>query len=127
MARFEKRRKFENFFYTRTAVVILALVAVLFGLSVISVFEKRHEAAQNAHEAEYEVQTLSARQAKTEQSIKTLNTDAGVEEAIRNKYRAAKDGEGLVVIMDQSQTETVRAPQPQVPQTWWQKFISFFK
>ena len=127
MARFEKRHKFENFFYTKTMIGVLSLVVILFTFSVVSVFEKRHEAKENALSAQHEVETLSQHQAKTQQSIDNLHTDAGVEEAIRNKYRAAKDGEGLVVIMDPDQNkDSTTNPEP-VQETWWQKFTDLFK
>ncbi len=103
------------------------VIVVFLAFSVYSVFQKRHEAAVNAKTAEYEVTMLRESEAKTKAQIERLGTEAGVEEAIRNKYRAAKPGEGLIVITDDSKDRKTAplAPQPQ-EKSWWQRFKGLF-
>jgi cell division protein FtsB len=128
MATFEKRKKFKHFLFSPLGVLVLGVIVIFLGFSVFSVFQKREEARTNANTAQYEVLTLRESELKTQAEIDRLNTDAGVEEAIRNKYRAAKPGEGLVVITDDSRTASV-APATPVAQkkSWWQTFTSMFK
>lgn len=127
MAYFEKRKKAGNFLYTKTAVVILVAIAAFLGFSVYSVFQKRQEARTNAKTAEYEVMTLRESEAKTKLQIEKLGTEAGVEEAIRNKYRAAKSGEGLVVITEESRRGITAPVAPQEEkESWWQRFLGIF-
>ena len=127
MARFEKRRKMHSMLYNRITVVLLVVVILLLGFSVFSVFQKRQEALDNAKAAELKVQTLSQEETKTQEEINTLNTDEGVEAALRNEYQVSKDGEGLVVVVNKDPQKISPVVSPPPPQTWWQKILSFFK
>jgi cell division protein FtsB len=128
MQRFEKRKKLHQYLYNRVAVTILALLVVFLALSVFSVFQKRQEAYRNAMIAQNEVTKLRESELKTQESIDKLDTQAGVEEAIRNKYRAAKEGEGLIVIADPNkQTLSIEAQLAPPQKSFWQRIIGFFK
>ena len=117
----------QSLLYNRTTVAILAVIAVLLGFSAFSVFQKREEAYQNAETAEYQVKTLTAREQKTQEEINELQTNEGVEAAIRNEYQASKDGEGLVVVVDPATREddTVAPQATPAAQSWWQRLLSF--
>lgn len=78
--------------------------------------------------AQNEVTKLRESELKTQESIDKLDTQAGVEEAIRNKYRAAKEGEGLIVIADPNkQTLSIEAQLAPPQKSFWQRIIGFFK
>ena len=125
MARFEKRRKMQSLLYNRTTVVILAVVTVLLGFSAFSVFQKREEAYQNAKTAEYQVKTLTEREQKTQEEINELQTNEGVEAAIRDEYQASKDGEGLVVVVDPAtHGNATFTPQESVAPSWWHRLLA---
>ena len=128
MSRFEKRKKLQQFLYSRGTVIVLVIIVIFLGFSVVSVFQKRQEAYTNAKTAEYEVTKLRESEIRTQAEIDRLGTQPGIEEAIRNKYRAAKEGEGLVVITDDSRNTQLVAPTI-VPEekSWWQNFTSIFK
>jgi cell division protein FtsB len=126
MARFEKRREQQSIIYNRVTVAILAVLVVVLGFSVYSVFEKRHEAALNAKNAQYEVATLTERKSTMQSQIDKLQTDAGVEGAIRDKYRASKDGEGLVVIVDPKSSTPAQDAVLPPKQSWWARFTELF-
>jgi len=127
MAYFEKRKKIGRFLYTKTAVVVLLIITAFLAFSVFSVFQKRKEAYTNVKIAEHEVSVLRENEAKTRSQIEKLGTPEGVEEAIRNKYRAAKPGEGLVVITE----ETRGIVEPLIPvrenKSIWEQFIAIFR
>lgn len=102
MATFAKEKKIQKILYSRLTVALLAVVVFFLGFSVYSVFEKKQQAQSQANIAEQETKTLLLRKAKTQTEIENLQTDEGIEEILRNKYRAAKDGEGLVVVVDRT-------------------------
>lgn len=127
MAYFGKRKKTIHLLYNPMSVVVLVIIAVFLGFSVYSVFQKRQEAYSNAKNTEYEVMTLRESEAKTRLQIEKLGTDAGVEEALRNKYRAVKQGEGLVVITDDNARTMAAQIAPQKEQKpWWQRLADIF-
>ncbi len=128
MSRFEKRKKIQKFLYNPAAVVVLGCIVLFLGFSVFSVFQKRHEAFVNAKNAEYELTSLRQTEARIQAQIDRLETESGIEEAIRNKYRAAKEGEGLVVITDDTRATPIVAPNIVQPKkTFWQTITSLVK
>ena len=126
MAQFEKRRQFQKILYSRVSVAVLMIIVIFLGFSVFSVFQKRHEAFVNEQTAARELKTLSDRQTQTNEEIAKLNTDAGVEEVIRDKYRAEKDGEGLVVIVAKDDSTAENAGQTPQSISIWQRILNFF-
>ena len=128
MARFEKRKKVQSALYNPITVGVIVVATILLGLSAFSVFQKRQEAYQNAMTAEHQLEVLNAQKATVQNELNTLNTPQGVEAAIRNEYQAAKDGEGLVVIVgnkDAPKDDTAFDTTPPPPQSWWQKVLTF--
>lgn len=127
MSYFEKRKKIKHFLYTKTAVIVLCIIAAFLIFSVYSVFQKRKEAYLNVKTVEHEVMVLRENEAKTRVKIEKLSTPEGVEEAIRNRYRAAKEGEGLVVITEDTRGSVVA---PLIPvrekKSLWQQLSAFF-
>lgn len=102
MTTFAKEKKIQKVLYSRLTVVLLVIVVFFLGFSVYSVFEKKQQAESQASIAEKETKALLSRKVKTETAIENLQTDEGIEEILRNKYRAAKEGEGLVVVVDRT-------------------------
>ena len=127
MARFEKERKITDILYSRVAIAALLLIAVLMVLSVISVLGKRAEARKQAKAAEVRLQELTERHAELSADILRLKTDEGKEEALRARYRAAKPGEELVVIVDEDVAHTSSSAQVAEDASFLEEFISFFK
>lgn len=125
MAEFAKDKKVNKLIYSRAALLLVIVVVLMLGLSVISVFQKRQEAHTKAQSAENEYNTLLDRRAHTEAEIKRLQTDTGVEQAIRDKYRAVKDGEELVVVVDKTdQANALKATQNV---SFFTRIVNWFK
>lgn len=100
MGYIQKRKKYERVLYTWPTIGILLVVAVMLFFAVWSVGEKAIEVRQDKKIAETQLGTLTEQKDHLDQEIDTLNSDAGVEKEIRDKYPVVKDGEGVVVIVD---------------------------
>ena len=88
------------------------------------IYEKERVSNDDLEKVENEYQDYTARAAALESGIAKLESDRGVEEEIRNKFRVTKDGEKMVVIV---QPEGISTASPEiVEQDWWQRFLSFF-
>lgn len=87
-------------FLRRIWLVILAFLVVVAGGSVWGVYGKEQESGKLRAEAEAERNDLFARQERLEAELGTLNTDRGLEEALREQYALAERGERLIVIVD---------------------------
>ena len=52
-----------------------------------------------------QIETLRAREKILNDDISKLNTEQGVEETIRDKFQVVKEGEKMVVIVDEEKKE----------------------
>lgn len=103
-------------------VTIFLLVLVGWsGFVVVKTFFKFKEARAYRNEYKSQYNDLRIKHEELNQKNSRLNTDRGVEEEIRNKFRVVKPGEELVVIVDE--TGTVSTPLEKTP--WWRTVLNF--
>ena len=76
---------------------------------------------ENREIVEYKIAELEKGKEKLSSDIAKLQTEEGVEENIREKFGLAKEGEGMIVIVEDKN-------QPEIPlETNTSGFFSFFK
>lgn len=78
----------------------LLILIVVFAINIFGIAKKSVEAKRNRDNARMRVSELAEKEVKLEADIASLQTDTGAEDAIRDKFRAIKEGEGLIVITD---------------------------
>jgi len=106
---------------TKPALVFLAIVVVVFAWSAIGLVEKAMETAKNKNIAANKVADLQQQKEKLASDIGKLNTDRGIEESIREKFGWAKEGEKMIMVMDDKNP-------PAIDENAGKKdFFSFFK
>ncbi len=111
------RRK--TWFQSPWMAVILALLVILGGLSVVRAFAKEREAAKLRNQYRKELSDMESRETELNRQIENLSTDRGLEEEIRERYRVAKPGEELVVVVDNGTVPNEKTP------TFWMKVRAF--
>ena len=80
------------------------------------------EAAENKKNILEELGKLKAREDNLTAQVERLSTPEGIEESIREKFRVVKEGEGLIVIVnDKTDLDQDKGATPS------QKIKSFFK
>lgn len=77
--------------------LILVAVAVR---GVWGVYQKERESRQLREEAEFQLEGLEGREAALRSDLAALKSDRGMEEVLREEYELAKEGEGLIVIVE---------------------------
>lgn len=121
MKNFQEDNFKDRLMHSKVFLLILLCFVLFFFYNVIKFSVKAFETRENKIIAEEKVAGLQKEKDRLNLEIQRLNTEAGVEENIRNKFALAKDGEGLIVVLDDEN------PQVQKPQTKIQKFFSFLK
>ena len=76
---------------------------------VWNAYQKQHESAALRTEAEVQLADLSKRQAKLNSDVTNLQTDRGMEAALREQYALGAMGEGLIVIIDPPKPVPIQA------------------
>ena len=106
MANFQEKKNHKNFFHSKPVLVVLSLLLVLFLLNVIKLANKAVETKRNKEIAQAKITELQEQKVKLESNIQKLNTEKGIEENIREKFGLAKEGEGMIVIVDDENKST---------------------
>ena len=121
MRNFQEKNKFKKFMQSKPALAILTIVVLLFAWKIIGLTGKLQETYKNKNIEQQKITDLEARKAKLTSDIEKLGTDEGKEEVIRENFGMVKDGENVVVIVDDK-----NAPEGELkPKTGG--IINFFK
>ncbi len=115
---------FKRVLHSYFGLALLAIFILFFAWNVIKFAEKAQETAKNKKIAQEKLTELENQKTQLSGEIDKLNTEKGVEASIRDKFGLAKDGEGLVVVVD-DQSKSATAPKP--PTGFWAKIKSWFK
>lgn len=101
------------------AVLLLLLIALLLR-GVWGVYVKERESRVLRLEAEGQLTDLERRENELRADIAELKTDRGIEEELRERYDLAREGEGVVVLVDPPE------PEPELRPTRFQKVKEWF-
>ncbi len=120
MKNFQEKRRFRAILESRPVLALLLIMTLVFAWSVMGIVSKAVEASKNKKIAEDKIAELQKNQEKLSADIQNLQTDKGKEAAVREKFGLVKDGEGIIVVVqDKNQPETTAPKQ--------NGFFSFFK
>ena len=109
MKNFQRKRGFRNILYSKPVLVLLGILVLVFAWGMIGFWGKMRATAENREMSENKVLQLQKEKEKLSSDIAKLNTESGVEESIREKFGLAKEGEGVIVVVDDK--STVEVPQ----------------
>ena len=109
MAFFRERNDPIRILGRRILLILLAMLVVSALWALWDIFRKNMEATQLRAEAEGRLADLESQQAKLEADIEELETNRGMEAALRQQYAVAGAGEGLIVIVESDKTSTRQA------------------
>lgn len=106
--------------HSRPVLVFLGILLFVFTWGVMSFMNKMQVTIKNSKIAENKVLQLEKEKEKLSSDITKLNSQDGVEESIRMKFGLVKEGEGVIVIVeDKNEPKVVAKPKG--------GFFSFFR
>ena len=106
---------------SKPILIFLGVVVLVFAWSVFGLVSRMQETMRNKKVVQDKIENLQKEKEKLISDINKLETDKGMEENIREKFGLAKDGEGMVVVVDDKNT-----PQNDA-ENKTNGFLSFFK
>lgn len=104
MVDFKKKKRIRRILYSPIVLTILTIVLAGILWGVFGIYKKAELSAQNLEKEKKDLARLVIRQKNLTQSLDYLKTDQGVEDEIRTKFRAVKDGEMVAIIIDNPTT-----------------------
>ncbi len=100
MREFQERRKLRKIIFSRFTFVLLAIILVFLAYSTVKIYLRSRQAKDVNEMVKKEVEDLKNRKSELEATVKRLQTEAGIEEEIRNKFPVQKQGEKMVMIVE---------------------------
>ena len=122
MLDFQQKRKVRRLIYHRVTLILLAIL-VLFAIhSTWIVLEKKRTSQEMKDVSLRNVEELRLRDEELKWRIERLQTPPGIEEEIRSKFTVAKNGENMVIVVDDDSKNMSTTSQKT---GFWQKFWNF--
>ena len=119
--------KFKTFIFSKTAFVLSLVLLVIVARAAWSVNNKARDTRDNLALVEAELAELHERGEYLEGEISYLQTEEGVEAEIRDKFNVVRDGEEVIVIVNENkETDTPKSVEEE-KQTLFQKIGKLFK
>lgn len=120
----QQKRKVRSVIYNRISIGLLFVLVLLAIHSTWSVYKKKVESEEMRDRASAQVLALQERNDELRSKIARLETTAGMEEEIRSKFSVAKEGENVVIIVEDVPTEATTTPESR---GFWGKILDIFR
>jgi len=108
MRNFQEKSKWQKFFESKPALVFFSLFIIFFAWNVLGFWGKMENTYKNKQLAEKKVEELRIDKEKLSTDIAKLETDTGIEETIRNKFGLSKEGEEVIMIVEDEKEQEAR-------------------
>jgi len=96
------------------------MITAFFVYTVMSIVPKVIETRKNKNIVKAEFENLINQEGKLKSETERIQSEEGIEENLREKFRVAKEGEGLIIIVDEEGKEGVKYEEKK-------SFLHFFK
>ena len=97
---FHEKRKIRSFLYSKTIFVLLLILVILLSISTYNRFTVAQETKKRLDERRIDLEALEIRADVLGSKVQYLENDRGVEEELRNRFDVAKEGEQVIIILD---------------------------
>jgi cell division protein FtsB len=105
----------ESFFHTRFWIAVLIVICTLLVISVVKISKKYMHAKSIRDDYQTELNQVESHEAELKKNINALSTDRGKETEIRDRYRVVKEGEQMILIVNNDKKEDQIPPEPPKP------------
>lgn len=103
---FHEKRKIRQILYSKAVFALLTILTALLLIAVYNRFTVAQETKEKLEERRADLEALETRAEVLNAKVDHLEEERGIEEELRNRFNVAKEGEQVVVIIDQDGEET---------------------
>lgn len=122
---FQEQRRIRKLLHSRYVLVVLIILLLLVARAVWGIYVKYEKSLAITEKARADLMALEDRERQLALSIESLKTDEGKERELRDRFGVVKEGETLVVLVDNNPEE--KMPTKKNDKSWWQKFLDYIK
>ena len=102
MMKENEKKLYERILYSKISLIILVVIIFLMSKAVLGLYEKKQSTDESLYLAEAELERALARTTLLENKLESFGTKKGIEMEIRDMFNVAKEGERVIVIVDDS-------------------------
>ncbi len=111
---FHEKRKIRGVLYSWPVIVVIFVLTIFLGTSAFNMYTVAHDMGAKLDAQEAELHEMEERAQVIEAKVQYLQNDRGIEEELRNRFDAIREGEQEVIIIDSIAKDT-RQKQNGVP------------
>ena len=126
MRNFQQKTKWRSVVESWPVLILLSILLLLFAWGVVGLFRRMQVTIENKKIAENKLKELEKKKDIFTNDVAKLSTDNGVEESIREKFPVVKEGEGLIIVVD-DKNKPEEAPQEEKSFFSFLYFWNWFK
>jgi cell division protein FtsB len=98
---FHEKRRIRELLYSKPAIGLLFLLTIWLSISAYNRYEIAAETKKKLEMKQGELQSLQERSGVLEAQVHYLEDDRGIEEELRSRFDVAKEGEDVIVLVDE--------------------------
>jgi cell division protein FtsB len=106
MRDFQQKKRWRNVLESWPVLILLGIILLFFAWGVIGVLVRMQTTRENRKIAENRLNELQKKKEIFEYDVKKLASPNGIEESIREKFPVVKEGEGLIIVVDDKDKNT---------------------
>ena len=112
MKNFQRKMGLREIMQSKPVLILLGVVILVFAWSVLNFWNKMQETSKNKKIIEDKVALLKQQKEKLTADINSLNTEEGKEKIFRENFGLVKEGEGMIVVVDDKNSPLPIPPAP---------------
>jgi len=124
MFEFHEKRKVKSILYSKPFLVGMCIPIFFLSFAAFKAHKKEQETSQKREELTADLSTLEYRASKLEEDIKNLDDPRGIEKELRSRYEVGKDGEEIIVFVEDKKPEKKEGVVEE-KKGFWSKIIDF--
>ena len=121
MIGFQEKKKIRSVIYSKLFLLVLLLILIWLIFSIFVIYKKYRVSREGADRTAAEVYDLKNRETDLQTKIDNLEKATGVENEIRNKYLMSKEGEKVIVLVEDQEATATATSGEMDTKSWWQK------
>ncbi len=116
MRELREKQQMKRRLYSWPSLILLAFITFFFIRGTYIVFLKKAESADYVKSLSQKSEDLNKKELDLSANIASLETESGLEKEVKAKYNVAKEGEHVVILVDQNSSATDTTPEKS---PWW--------
>lgn len=109
MRNFQQKGRWKNIMQSKIVLILFGIIIIIFAWNVLGFWNKMRETEKNKDAVETKVALLKKQKEDLSLEIESLQTDKGKEKFFRENLGLVKEGEGLIVVVEDKNAPIIPA------------------